>query len=122
LILETPLTEEQLALKTKLMDKLEKMLLTTPTSGCQSCALEFPDCKALYRHMWVAHQKKKLECELCHNMYGVRKHLIEHYTRVHFQTRKRRNNYSPRRTELETLIKKEDSPYSIKIENESILA
>ena len=114
---QIPLTEEQVYLKRKLMEKMNKVLAESPQSGCQNCTLTFPSNKALFGHMWASHQEKKLECQLCHNMYGMKKQLIEHYCRVHFQTKKRKSNHPPKRFEMEPSIKSEVSPYGIKIEN-----
>ena len=108
-----------MALKKKLMDNMEKMLEKSPESGCQSCSLEFANYRAMYRHMWSMHQEKNVECELCHNTYGRRKHMIEHYNRVHFITKKRRENISPKRSEQEPTVKKEAS--NINNEEELIL-
>ena len=66
---QIPLTEEQVYLKRKLMEKMNKVLAESPQSGCQNCTLTFPSNKALFGHMWASHQEKKLECQLCHNMY-----------------------------------------------------
>ena len=69
--------------KDYLIKRIELLANKPPSSGCTDCYLEFSSNDKLMDHLWTMHQKKTIACELCQSMFGRKKFLFEHFTRVH---------------------------------------